>query len=179
MFSIDTIEQSREPVSALPAGVYRVCVSDVELKATKSGQGDFFEFTLGVVAPEQFARSKIWHRLTFNSKGANGEVAMQIGRAGLGDLMFTLQIKQFDSVEKLKSLADGKECLVEIELEFGSDGKEYPRVITCWSIAGKHRNEKRNLAEIKLGPNGKLPKASKPKLIVNQTPAVYSTDLPF
>ena len=176
MFAIDQAEQSREPMSTLPAGFYRVVVGDVDLKNSKTGTGNYFEFVLTVVAPSANERAKLWHRLTFNNKS---DTAVQIGRAQLADLLFTLQAKAFDSVEQLRTLVQGKELVVEVENEIQGDN-EYNRVIGTWSLGGKHRNDKRNLAEVKLGASGKAPKHMKAKAGGFQAQAHHEAmDVPF
>ena len=148
MFSTENTEQSRERFTALPAGFYRASVSEVEFKENRNGNGNYFKFTFVVSHPEDFTGALVWHTLTFNH---TSKAAVEIGRAALADLLYTVQIKEFSSVESLQSAIVGKELVIETELELGNDDREYPRVIGTWSLGGKHRNEKRNLAKVVLG----------------------------
>lgn len=171
MFNTENTEQSRERFTALPAGFYRVSISEVEFKENRNGTGNYFNFTFVVSHPEDFTGALLWHRLTFNH---TSKAAVEIGRAALADLLYTVQIKEISSVESLQAAIIGKELVVETELEIGNDDREYPRVIGTWSLGGKHRNEKRTFSKVVLGET-KRP-ARKPKsAAVKQN----NSDVPF
>ncbi len=152
MFSIEQAEHTRERATELQPGFYRVAITDVELKKTKNGTGDYFEFVLQVVAPEGVT-SKIWHRINFNNPS---EKVVIIGRAQLADFIYACKCKGFESVEQLRSATVGHEVLVEVSLVIEAD-RQRNEVDGVWSITGHHRNGARNMKEIKLGANGKKP----------------------
>lgn len=175
MFSIDTVEQSREPITELQSGLYRVTVADVAFKKTKSGNGDYFEFTMQVVAPEGY-NSKIWYRTNFNNIN---EKTVVIGRQQLADLMYCLKIKGFTHPDELRSKAIGVEFLAEVIVVVDGE-KTRNEIEAVYSVIGTHRNPVRKLEQIKLGPNGKKPvvkvSANRPATMLVDNPA---NDFPF
>ena len=77
--------RSVEPASAfepLPAGRYRVVVTDSEEKPTKSGDASYMQFTFEVIEGPHAGR-KLWARLNLNNPSAQ---AVQIARAELSAL---------------------------------------------------------------------------------------------
>lgn len=184
LFSVENIGQSLEGGTILPLGYYRVAITEVDLKQTKSGNGDFFNLTFSIVGPEEFARRNIKARYTLNNKSTGAEVAMRIGRERFADLLYCVQyLKDFPSVEILRQNIIGKELLIETDMEAGQDGKEYSIVCNTWSLGGKHRNDKRNQDPLpKLGPNGKASSA-KPRMQTTSARGYPTTsqtaDLPF
>lgn len=76
---------SVEPASAfepLPAGRYRVVVTDSEEKPTKRGDASYMQFTFEVIEGPHAGR-KLWARLNLNNPSAQ---AVQIARAELSAL---------------------------------------------------------------------------------------------
>lgn len=160
MFNAEQVEQSRPQFQTIPAGFYRVCVSEIDLKVPKSGNGNFFEFVLTIVQPQELERSKLWLRTTFNSSNST---AVTIGRSQLADFLFTMQVKDFASVDDLKDKIHGKDLIVESIVEVAADGTEYSRIVASFSLGGKHRNPASALKEVKLGATGKPAVKLKPK----------------
>jgi len=156
MFSASTVEQSKN-FQSLPAGIYRASITSVDLKKNKAGTGDFFEFQLSVVKPEDFNGAPVAHRLTFNNPS---QVAVGIGRAGLADFTVAAGCPEFSSVEQLSSKIVGKEVVIETSVEVTTNnGRQYDnaRVDNVWNTSGEHRNKARSIKELKLGPTGKAP----------------------
>lgn len=172
MFNVETIQQSRS-FETLKAGLYLLTIDSVFLKPTASN-GQYFEVVL-----RADNGAKIWHRMTYTSRS---DTAIQIGRQQLADLCHAIGIKNsqgkigFDSVEDFQAKGIGKNALCDVFIEI-YNGRESPKIATVWSIEGKHRNEVRNLKEIKLGPNGKPPVLSRNSAPIKTTNT--DEDLPF
>lgn len=159
-FSTNAVPQSRVIKDLVP-GLYRVAVSSIELKDNNSGTGNFFAVEFTIITPEEFALAKFTHRYTFNNEAS--PKAVEIGRETFADLLFVCQAAgEHTSFDSIKNAITGKECHIDlgVDIEQGNDGREYlvGRVLNCFSIGGKHRNETQTLKEIKLGPNGKKPR---------------------
>lgn len=152
MFKAAEQEHSTIIGKTIPAGFYRVVVTGVELAyAQNNSASSFFVFDFSVVEGDEEG-AKVTDRITWTNQN---ETAIKIGHAKLADLMFTLQVSEFDSVTELVQATVGKELVIETIVEI-EDERESTRILYYFSRGGKHRNEKLNQA-IVLGPTDRKP----------------------
>jgi hypothetical protein len=159
MFNINEIAQT-DSFKEIEPGIYEVTIESFEGKETNSG-GQMLVFVL------KTTHGKITHRLTWSNKNSN---AVRIGHSQLADLLFTLQINSFNSPAELSNTV-GKKLLVKTTTEIYND-KNYPRVVDCYSLGGKHRNPSNSLqTPVVLGPTGeKLKQANKSPIPKEEVP---------
>lgn len=165
MFNVNEAPESKS-FEAVEPGLYRATVMDVAYHNNKAGTGTYFCFEFAL-EPSGMVKDFI----TFEH---GNQTASEIGKAKLGDLLFCVQVGSFASVEELKTKVVGKELVVEVGKEIDGD-KTFNRVEGYWSLGGKHRNVKRCMAEVKLGPNGKKPKVRRGSTLTSQ----IEEDVPF
>jgi len=99
---------SRDP---LPAGEYKVVVEASQEKATKAGDGSYFEVTLVITDGEHEGR-KLWHRMNLNNKSedavANAKVEMRqlCNAAGHPSITDTDQLHDIEVIAIVSLKAD-------------------------------------------------------------------------
>lgn len=153
MFNIEDQEQSLSFEPIVP-GFYKFCVTGAKMKERDNGS-EFFEFIL-----ETDDSQKVWHRTIWTH---HNETAQRIGRQQLADLLAAVGVTGFKDPEDLQEKLIAKEFIGQVTQEV-YNGKVNAKLSSAWSLEGNHRNPKRNLTEIKLGPDHSATIAtSKPK----------------
>lgn len=119
----------------LPAGRYLGIILDSEKKKTQRGTGEYLEFAFEVIAPKEFAKSKLWARLNVHNQN---ETAQRIGREQFNALCEAAGVQRVDRTERLHNKKvvlivkvteyEGKERneVAGFELYAGSQGTARP-----------------------------------------------------
>ena len=142
MFNVNDQEQSLS-FEPLAPGFYKFYITGAQLKERDNGS-QYFEFIL-----ETDDGNKVWHRTMWVHPNST---AQRIGKEQLADLLAAIGVESFTSVEDLQTKTISKELICQIAQEV-YQGKINTKVSSCWSVDGAHRNPKRTLSEIKLGPD--------------------------
>lgn len=103
MAAIDFNSEEHEPRSGfdpLPAGKYKVVVTDSEEKPTKKGDGSYIQFTLEVIEGEYKGR-KLWDRLNLNNPNPT---AVEIAKSTLSALCRAAGVKHLKDTQQLHDL---------------------------------------------------------------------------
>jgi len=96
-FDVSSYEAPKSNFDPLPHGEYLAIVTENQMKATKSGTGEYLELVIQIVDGE-FSGRKIWERL--NIHNAN-EVAENIARAALKSLSLACGIEPLTDTDML------------------------------------------------------------------------------
>lgn len=113
-FSTDDLpEDTGGSFDPIPAGDYAVTIEDAELKATKSGTGQYINMKLRVDGPTHMGRV-IFGKLNIKNDSAKAE---QIGRAQLGSVLRALGLAALDDTDTLL----GGQLLVKVKVTPATD----------------------------------------------------------
>jgi len=96
-FDVSLYEAPKSNFDPLPRGEYLAIVTENQMKATKSGTGEYLELVIQIVDGE-FSGRKIWERL--NIHNAN-EVAENIARAALKSISLACGIEAMSDTDML------------------------------------------------------------------------------
>ena len=96
-FDVSSYEATKSNFDPLPRGEYLAIVTENQMKATKSGTGEYLELVIQIVDGE-FSGRKIWERL--NIHNAN-ETAETIARAALKSLSLACGIEPLTDTDML------------------------------------------------------------------------------
>lgn len=180
MFKVQQISESRDQSGVLAAGFYRVAITSLELKPTKNNQGKCFHLAYNVVAPEAQMNAEVKDFILWEHPNAS---AQEGGHIKLADLLFTLQMEGFESIQELERNVKNKELVIEIISEESElNGRMYlnARVENYFSLGGKNRKEKKTLKPLVLGSNGKEPiKQRQKKVSAITSQSQTFDDVPF
>ncbi len=114
MAAIDFNSDEHEPRSgfeAIPAGKYKVVVTDSEEKPTKKGDGSYIQFTLEIIEGDYKGR-KLWDRLNLNNPNpqavdiAKGTLSALCRAAAVKHLKDTTQLHDIPVVAKVAAKMD-------------------------------------------------------------------------
>ena len=96
-FSIDTLPQSENEFSPLPAGWYQVHITGAELRPTKAGTGAYIAVRYDVLGPTHQGRV-VFGNLNIRNPSPKAE---EIGRQQLGSLMRAIGLAQVSDTDQL------------------------------------------------------------------------------
>ncbi len=96
-FSIDTLPQSENEFSPLPAGWYQVHITGAELRPTKAGTGAYIAVRYDVLGPTHQGRV-VFGNLNIRNPNPKAE---EIGRQQLGSLMRAIGLAQVSDTDQL------------------------------------------------------------------------------
>lgn len=85
------------PLDPIPAGDYPMIISESEMKATKSGSGEYLQLTLEVI-DGQYKGRKVWDRLNLVNPNAT---AVSIAEATLSAICHAVGVERVDDSEQL------------------------------------------------------------------------------
>ncbi len=125
MAAIDFNSEEHEPRSGfdtIPAGKYKVVVTDSEEKPTKKGDGSYIQFTLEIIEGEYKGR-KLWDRLNLNNPNpqaveiAKGTLSALCRAAAVKHLKDTTQLHDIPVVAKVAAKMDQQAGEVRNEIK--------------------------------------------------------------
>ena len=126
-FSIDTLPQSENEFSPLPAGWYQVHITGAELRPTKAGTGAYIAVRYDVLGPTHQGRV-VFGNLNIRNPNPKAE---EIGRQQLGSLMRAIGLAQVSDTDELI----GGQLMIKLSIrpadgqyEAGNDVKGYKAV---------------------------------------------------
>jgi len=99
-FDVSSYEAPKSNFDPLPRGEYLAIVTESQMKATKSGTGEYLEMVIQIVDGE-FSGRKIWERLNIYNPN---EVAETIARAALKSIGVACGITGLDDTDKLNDV---------------------------------------------------------------------------
>jgi hypothetical protein len=99
-FDVSSYEAPKSNFDPLPRGEYLAIVTENQMKATKSGTGEYLELVIQIVDGE-FSGRKIWERL--NIHNAN-ETAEMIARAALKSISLACGIEALSDTDMLNDV---------------------------------------------------------------------------
>lgn len=93
----DDVFAADDDFIALPAGDYTVCVTEAELKDTKSGTGQYIKMKLYVTEGEKSGRV-LFSNLNIRNQN---EIAEKIGKQQMGHVMRAIGLKTLSDTDQL------------------------------------------------------------------------------
>lgn len=96
-FRADDLPQDSGGFEPIPAGEYQVRISEADIKATKSGTGQYINMRLDVIGPTHSGRV-VWAKLNIRNQNPKAE---EIGRQQLGSVMRALGLSGLQDTDQL------------------------------------------------------------------------------
>jgi hypothetical protein len=96
-FDVSDLPESSKDFSPLPAGWYSATISGAEVKATKSGTGEYIAVKYSITGPSHEGRV-IFGNLNIKNESAKAE---EIGRQQLGEIMRAIGLARVTDSDQL------------------------------------------------------------------------------
>lgn len=142
-----TLVKPQQSFDALPAGKYEVIITESEMKATKSGSGEYLQLTFEVVNNENFDGRKLWSRLNLVN---DNKTAVEIAERELSAICHCVRVLSPNDSEELHD----KPLIVDVVQEMGPSGSAINR-IKGYRMAGEEITQKPAKPVVKTAKSGK------------------------
>jgi hypothetical protein len=118
-FDPDTVPD-RPSFDPIPAGKYKVVITDSEEKQTKKGDGSYVQFTLTIIDGEYQGR-KLWDRLNLNNPN---DQAVAIARGTLKQMATACNVKSLKDTGQLHDIPMIAKIVLKANKETGEQVNE-------------------------------------------------------
>jgi hypothetical protein len=124
----------QQSFDALPPGKYEAIITESEMKATKSGSGEYLQLTFEVVNNDEFSGRKLWARLNLVN---DNKTAVEIAERELSAICHCVGVLSPQDSEELHD----RPLVIDVAQEMGPNGNNTNR-IKGYRAAGERKEQK-------------------------------------
>lgn len=121
-FDANDYSQEDKKFEQVPAGKYKFCIIDANLRNNKNSQGRHWNLKLAITSEGPQKDRLVFQSFTWENPS---EAAVRIGRGQLSQLCKAVGVTKADSPEELSSGLGGREFLGELKY----DAKGYSNIV--------------------------------------------------